>query len=341
MTLQSDSQIGLKKETDYGVAVPVDKFPEFIDESLDYMPTYVQGTGLRVGKRVDRSDRRVLGREEVGGGFTLEMGTKGLGALVEAALGTATSTQASGAAYQQLFTPATTDPLPSYTIQKGIPLLGGGAAEPMTFAGMVCSGFELTIPNGGIPTIAFNWMGKSVVTDTELASASYASSVSQLSFVNGSITIGGSVTVPTTTALASGGTAVANIREASITYDNGLDTEGFNLGGSGQRSRKQALGSRAITGNLVAEFTSDTLMEAYLNQTDLAVVLTLAHPTAITGSYYPTFQVCIPLVRLEGELPKAVQPGEVVTQSIDFTVLDGGVATHPFYVAIVTAETAI
>jgi len=46
------------------------------------------------------------------------------------------------------------------------------------------------------------------------------------------------------------------------------------------------------------------------------------------------------VIRLDGELPKAVTDG-VVTQEIGFTMLDGQVATHPIYVAIVTAETAI
>lgn len=342
MTTQLDSQIGIKKESTYGTAVTVDSFLEFTDESLDWSPTQVQGAGMRVGQIADYADRRRIGREEVGGSITVETLTKGMGKLIEAAMGAdGQSNVVTGAAYQQLFTPATSDPINSYTIQKGIPLRDGGAAQPMTFAGMVCSGFELTIPNGGLPTLTTNWVGKSVATGTALATASYATSVDQLSFVDGSITIGGSVTVPTTTALASGGTAVANIRSARITYDNGLDTEGFNLGGAGKRSRKPNLGKRSITGNIEAEFDAATLRDAWLNSTSLALVLTLQFPVAITGSTYPTLQVTIPVIRLEGELPKATQPGSVVTQSIDFTGLDGRVASAPIYVAIVTTETAI
>lgn len=342
MTTQLDSQIGLKKETTYGTPVTVDTFLEFTEETLDWTPTYVQGSGMRVGQITDYADRRVLGKEEVGGSITVEALTKGMGKLFEAAMGgTGTSTVVSGSAYQQIFTPATTDTINSYTIQKGIPLLDGGASQPMTFAGMVCSGFELTVPNGGIPTLTTNWGGKSIATATALATASYPSSVEQLSFVHGSITIGGTVTPPTTTALASGGTAVANIRSARISYDNGLDTEGFNLGDSGRRSRKPHLGKRAITGNIEAEFDAVALRDAWLNNASLALVLTLQWPIAITGAVFPTLQLTVPVIKLEGELPKAVQPGSVVTQSIDFTGQDGRVAASPFYVAIRTSETAI
>jgi len=342
MTTQLDAPIGFKKESTFCTGVTPDTFVEFTTESLTWVPTFAQGAGMRVGQRVDYSDRRVLVKEEVAGSFTVEAQTKGLGKLFEAAFGgTGTSTLISGSSYQQLFTPTTTDYLDSYTIQKGVPPLGGGASEPVTFTGMVCSGFEFSASNAGIPTLTVNWMGKDKTTGTALATASYASGVQELSFIHGAITVGGSVTVPTTTALASGGTAAANIREFSLTYESGLDAEGFNFGSAGKRSRKQALGKRIITGSLVAEYDSNTLRDAWLNQTDIAIVMTFATTTAISGSNYPTLQITIPVVRFEGDIPQVSGDGSVVTQSIDFTGLDGRTAAHPIYVAIVTAETAI
>ena len=342
MTTQLDAQVGFKKEGTYGTAVTVDSFVEFTSESLTWMPTFAQGSGMRVGQRMDYSDRRVLVKEEVGGSFSVELQSKGLGKLIEAAFGgTGTSTQIGATvAYQQVFTPTTTDPVNSYTIQKGIPPLGGGAANPVTFNGMVCTGFDLAVDNAGIPSLTFNWMGKGYSTATSLATASYPAAVQQLSFIHGAVTIGGTVTPPTTTALASGGTAAANVRDINLTFENGLDSEGFNLGGAGGRTRIQALGRRALTGSMTVEYTANTLRDAWLAQTDLAIVLTFATTTAIEGSNFPTFQVTIPVVRLEGDIPQT-NGGDVVTQSIDFTALDGRTATHPIYVAIVTAETAI
>lgn len=338
MTTQQDAQIGFKKETTFKTAVTVDSFAEFVEEDFNWNPEFADAVGMRYGRRVKAADRRVLVKESSDGSFTQELLTKGHGKLFEAALGTGVSTVASGAAYQQLFTPAVDDFLPSYTIQKGVPLLGG-AGSPMTFAGCVCSGFELTAGNAELPTIKWNWLGAAVSTATALATASYTSGTQLLSFVHGSLRVGGSVTVPTTTALAVGGTTAANIRDISLTYENGLDENGWFLG-SAQRGRKPALGERSISGTMTAEYDSTVLRDAYLNQTDLALVLTFAHTTAITGAYYPTIQITIPNIRLDGELPKAAG-GDVVTQSIDFTGLDNRTAAHPMYVAIVTAETAI
>lgn len=339
MPTQLDAQIGLKKESVYDTAVTVDTFYEYTDETLTWEPEYAQGAGMRVGRRLDRADRDVLVKEMVGGSFTVEGQTKGLGKLFEAALGTATSTLISGSAYQQLFTPIQ-GALPSYTIQKGIPPVGGGASNPHTFTGMVCSGFELSGDNAAIPTITFNWAGKSLLTGTALATASYPTGVEELSFVHGSLRLGGAVTVPTTTALASGGTATANVRSVSLSYDNGLDSEGFNFGAAGKRSRKQEIGKAAVTGNLTVEYDSNTLRDAWIAGSQLALVLTYATTTAISGGNFPTLQITIPSIKLRGEIPQS-NGGDVVVQSIDFTAFDGGVAAQPVYVAIVTAETAI
>jgi hypothetical protein len=341
VTTQQDAQIGFKKETVFRTPVTVDMFPEFVGEDLDWNPTFAQGAGLRVQRRVDADSRRVLVKDEVGGSFTLEPHTKGLGRLIEAALGgTGTSTLASGAAYQQLFTPTTTDDLSSYTIQKGIPLVGGGSSQPTTFNGMVCSGFEFQAGNGAIPTIKFNWVGAGVDTSTGLATANYLTGDELFSFIHASLTLGGAVTVPTTTALASGGTAATNIREFNCTYSNALDANGFNVGGAGKRTRKPKVGKRVITGSFVAEFDATTIRDLFLSQTSVPLVFTLTSLNAITGAYYPAFQITLPAIRLEGELPKT-NGGDVVTLAVNFTAFDNGVAAHPVYIAIVTVETSI
>lgn len=345
MTTQLDAQIGFKKQTDFDTPATVDTFVEFTAEDLDWTIEFAQGAGMRVGQRVDYADRRVPVKYDATGSFTQEIYTKGLGKLVEAALGGTGASNligGSGSSYQQLFTPTTTDYLDCYTIQKGLPPLGGGTTEAMTLEGMVCSGFELAGVNGGIPTIKWNWMGRNLNTGTALATASYATGVEPMSFVNGNVVIGGTITVPTTTALGSSSASDSvNVRDFTLTYDNGLDANGWNFGGAGKRSRKPALGKRVISGSLTVEFDSDVLRDAWIAGTSLGLILEFQTATAISGSNYPTFQITIPVIKLEGELPKVSTPGEVITQTIPFVVRDGRSASHPFYVAIVTAETAI
>lgn len=341
MTTQLDSALGVKKETTYGTYAVPDRHFEFTEEDLNHTFTYSEGNGQRYGKRMKSARRRVVTMVDVAGSFSTELLTKGLGVLFEAALGTGTSTLIpTTAAYQQLFTPTATDLLPSYTIQKSIPLVGGGAAQPHSFLGMICSGFELSVPNSGIPTLKTNWLGKDLSTAQTFASPSYPAQADLLSFVGGSIRIGGAVTPPTATALAVGGDEAANITEFNLTYDNGLDTGGRFLGGDGKRGRKNVLGERSVSGTLTAEYDSNVLRDAYLNQTPLALVLQFEHAVEIAAGHKPTIEITIPVISLEGDVPK-VNGGAPVTQAIAFTALDGGVAAHPFYVAIVTAETAI
>lgn len=340
MTTQLDSQIGLKKESVYGTEVTPDFFPEFLASSFGWQPEFGQGMGLRVGRIMDRVDRRSLEAEVSGGSFDVEAKSKGLGKLLEAALGTSSATQVSGAAYQHLHTPKTSDYLASYTIQTGTPLIGG-AISPVTYAGAMCQGFTFTASNKADAKFTFDWLAKSKNTSTSLASASYLTGDVPFSWPGVYCRIGGSVTVPTTTALASGGTSVTNVRDFSLEWSNGLDTEGFNMGGAGLRSRAQLLGKRTGTGTITAEFDATTYRDAYLNQTSLPLVIGFALPTAIAGSNYPTLEFTIPCLRLEGELAKPTDDGSPIVQSMDFTILDGGVAASPLYVAQVTAETTI
>ncbi|TFD74734.1 phage tail tube protein [Cryobacterium fucosi] len=341
MTTQQDAALGLKKEATFGTYIAPDKFFEITQEDFAWNPTFSSGSAMRYGKRVIAGDRRVLVKEEVTGSLTVEGITKTLGAMFEAALGSGVSTIiGAGPGYQQLFTPTATDPLPSYTIQASIPTVGGGAAQPMSFLGCVCTGFELDAGNAGVPMLKFNWVGKSVDTTQAFVTPSYVAGTSLMSFVGGSIRIGGTVTVPTNVALASGGTAAANVVDAKFTYENGVDSGGFFFGGGGKRGRAPVVGGRGLSGSLTVEYDTNVLRDAFLAQTDLALVLKFAHSVAITAGVFPTLEITIPVVRLDGELPKA-NGGDVITQSVDFTGVDGRVAAQPVYVAIVTAETAI
>lgn len=338
MSTLVDGQIGYKKESAWGTEVTVDAFVEPVEEDLAWTPEWGQGAGLRTAMVVDRADRTAILKSEVGGSFTTELITKGHGKLFEAALGGGASNNIAGASYQQLFTPASS--LPSYTIQTGVPESDNGSVQPHTFFGMVCSGFEFTASNVAYPQIKWNWVGKDYVTATSLASASFPSSTDIFSWADVSVTIGGTVVVPSTTVLSSGGTATADVRDISITYENTLDTNGFNAGGGGKRSRKPSLGKRMITGSITAEFDSTTLRDLFTGNTSTAVTVKLQKSTAISGSNYPTIEFTIPVVKFRGGWPN-LNLNDTTVLTLDFEVKDGGVAAYPFYVAIVTAETAI
>lgn len=340
MTIQSDASIGFKKETTFGTGVTVDRFLEFTDESLDFQRTYYQGTGMRRASRVARSGRRALVSDGVAGDISLEVPTKGLGTFLELLFGVASSTLVSTGLYQQLFTLLLDDYLPSATIQKGVPRLGQNTVDAYTARGCVNSSFEFAMANADVLKLRTSWVGKELDTTVAYATPTYPTPIDLFSFVGAAITVGGVVTVPTATALASGGTAVANIRDFSISMDQGLDSNGRNLGGAGKLTRRPAVGMAAITGSVTAEYDATTFRDAVRDQTSMALVATFQGPTDITSGNKPTLQIVCPDIRFESELPKAAA-GDVITQSLPFAAYDGLVAASPIYVAVRTADTAL
>ena len=341
MSIQQDAQLGIKAETTFGTAATVDQFVEYSSESFDRKPVYAVSSSLRPGMRVARGRRRVLVKEDAAGSLTFEAPTRGLGTFLKAALGAVTNTAVVGDAtvFQQVHTPAVDDLAKSYTIQKGLPLLAG-AVQPMTFLGCMCEALSIDFGNSAIVTISTDWVAREVKTDVALATATYPLA-DLFTFVHGAITLGGTVTPPTATALASGGTAVANIVSGSVKWENALDGGGWNLGGAGRRSRAAALGQGKIGGQIVAEYDSNVLRDAYMAGTPLAMVLTFQHSGTIGTASKPTLQVVIPSIYLEGELPKT-NNGAPIQQSIGITGLDPEVAgTKPIYVVYRSLDTTV
>jgi hypothetical protein len=341
MTMQLDSSIGIKKETTYGTAVTVDHFPEFLSETLDWKPSYMIGHGLKPGSRVARQERRILGKNWVEGDIEIEACTRGVGIFWEALMGAATSTIiGAGPAYQHVYTLTNTDPIPTYTIQKGIPLLGGGAVQPHTFAGMACTKGSISLPEGEVVKLRTSWNGKSVDTVTAYAAPSFIVTGQELfTYWQAVMTLGGTVVQPTATALASGGTAVNNIRNFSLDIDNKLDTNGFTFGSGGKQGRRPALGYTEISGKFTAEFDSTTYRDLFVANTAVPLTLTLTTPTLLQTGVYNTLQIVLPSVKLDGEIPKAVADG-VVTLDVGFTALDGGtVGVAPVTVVVRCQDT--
>lgn len=344
MTTQQDCSIGISApESSFGTGATPVTFFEFTDEGFEFKRTDTQGDGLRVAAALARAARRATTQYDVGGNLTVELFSKGLGKLFAAVTGTGTSTVVSGSVYQQLYTLTGTDFLSSYTIQKGIPPLGGGATLPHTFTGMVASTMEIDVPNGGLATVKTEWLGKDMLTATSYAAPSYPATGELLTFVGATVAIGTSgVTVPTTTArgTVTSPLAIGNVTDLNFKIDNNLDGAGWRIGGGGKRSRPPAVGLRAVTGTITAEFDGATLRDLWLNQNNVSIVATLTGQTFAGGSVYPELSICIPACRFEGDIPNS-NKGDVIAQSIDFTVLDGGVAASPFYLSTVTTDVTI
>lgn len=338
-TLQ-DGVLGIAKETTAGTAVTVSRFYEIRgDETLDWQKTVVQGQGLRVGSRVARSNRRVLAAGQGGGDFTVECCSKGMGLLWQACLGAAgVSTQVSSSdTYQQVFKPLSGATAPStLTIQKQL-VEAGGTVDAVTFAGCTVAGWEFDFPNNDICTLKVTVDAMDYSTSTSAATASYPDEpVHLFHFAQGAIKKG-TLTEPTTTAIASATTAVGDVRGGTLVASNNLVADRFNAGGAGRKSQ-QLFGALDLTGTLTVEYDAATMRDAMLNETALCLVLTFTGAALDTGN--EILQIVLPEIKLDSPLPQ-MNGTDLVTTDFDFTVLDNLTATEPIWVIQTTLDTAI
>lgn len=315
-SLQSDCSIGIKKETTYGTAVTVDSHIEFTSASLQPNITYLQGRGLRAGSVGDRWNRRIKGKIIPSGDIVMDADSVTLATFLEAVFGSMT-TGGTEAPYGRLYVPAVTDNLPSYTIQKGVPLRGGGDIKAHTFTSMQCGQMQINAANDAIVEITTSWSGQDMKTDTAFVTPAYPASSNLFHFHAGAIAIGGSASIPTTTAASTGGTAVANVRDIQITFNNNFDANEPTLGGGGKRSRSSVLGHREITGQFTAEFDAVTLRDASLENTGLSLVLTF------TAGANEKLQIMLPRIGIESNIPDS-NGGDVITQQFSFAALEDG-----------------
>ena len=335
MSTLLDASLGFAFESTFGTGVTPARWLEFSKESLDFEPNRVQGSGFRVGSKVARANRRTTVTTEAGGGVELEVITKGLGLWWQALMGAGSSTLVSGTTYQQVFT--LSDALPSFTLQKGVPRLnadGSATVDALTFTGCTTSSFELS-GDAGLLNLKSTVDAQAVTTATALAAPSYTTGASLLSFAGASL-YGGTLTAPTATALASGSTALANVKSWSVKVDHDLKADRYLFGNQGRKSRQVPV-ARELSGKLEVEYSDQVFRDAFLADTPLTLVVTYTGGALSTGT--ETLQVVVPEIRLDGELPKA--EGDIAVMECGFTGLDNLAAAQPLWIVTRTSDTAL
>ena len=343
MTIQSDYTVGLTKEPAYGTFTAPTRFFE-AESTLKEKVTTKQGSGMRPSQRVARASRRAIVKRESSGDITLDAMSVGLGYLLGAFFGVSTITQiAATAVYQQVHTLKKVDYLDSYTIQQGIPRLGSDTTDAYTYTGAQCGQLSIDAKADDIVSMKTSWIAKELSLAQAYAAPSYPAELDLFTFVGGSIAIGGTAfTAPTTTALASAGAALATVRDVSVALDNGLDKNGFNLGGGARRSRPAALiGGKedVVGGSFTVEYSDRDFVDAYLDQADMSLILKFEGPAEIAAGYLPTLQVAVPLIRLDGDLPTG-NGGDVITVQHPWTGL-APASGEPVYAVYRSLDTAL
>lgn len=330
MAAPQDVSIEWAREATYGTAGSTWRALDFLSGPLAYVKNTAQGKGLRVSQRVARSSRRVV--TTVGGSmpFEFEAQTHGTGILWESALGAGTSTLVSGGLYQQVFTFG--DAMPAISGRVSVPQATAAQWGVFTAPGGVCKSWEIDAPNADLVKIKMDWDFQTVTGSTAGTLApTYPAVGNLLSFV-GAVISTGTLTAPTTTALASAITTVSG-RALNVKVDNSLNLGRFNSATGGGKKSKPVAGERKITAKVTIEYDAATYTDLVFNDGAINLIGTWTSGTDV-------LQVVLSDCRIEGDLPVPAA-GDLVTHDLNLTGFDGGVAAQALWVVQRTADTAL
>jgi hypothetical protein len=297
-------QLGVKAETTYNTGVTVDRFFEFNSESVTAEPGRVESSMIRAGSRAMRSDRRVPYIMGAGGSVEFDVLSKGFGFWLGQCLG---SVSTGSAEETVVYThTGTVGSLTGkfFTAQVGVPQVSGATITPKTATGGKVKSFELSCATGEALKFSADLDFANLEHSTALATASYPSSTELLTFIGGSLTVGG--------------TAV-NINQFSVKVDNALKTDRRYIIASATKKEPVEAGHRKIDVELGLDFEGLTHQNRVLSATasgaQAAVVLTCAGLTTIGSTLKPTVTITIPVVMFDGDTPTVGGP-DVVGESI-------------------------
>ena len=351
----SDASIGATKETTWGTYAAPTRWFEFKSETLDLVKNVKQGVGLRAtGTALARSGRRFIPTTTVAGDVEFEVTSRQFGNLFENAIGFGTPTliPTKTTAYQQVFTlPTSANSViqpPGLTIQKGVMPVGASAPLAFTFLGMTCTDWEFNLPENDLLSLKMSLAGKAYNNNatTALVTPSYAANMGT-AFHSGMATVqvGGTITAPTTTALASMTSPLAslNVVDFNLKGSNSLNTTRYVLSASGSSATisQPTYGLRSLSGSMTVEFdaTSD-IVGKFQNDTAVPIIVTLQGSATNGGDLidtgsYGAIQFVISDARFNSELSK-VSGTDIVQMKIEFDVLDNLTATQPFWLVYQT-----
>jgi hypothetical protein len=337
MATPQDFSLNVVEETTYGTYVAPTRALEYLDGTeLMTEVEFYDGVGMKSGNRGPSEDRAIETQRGVTGKIALEAATKGLGRMLKWAAGDGASTLVSGSTYQQNFYPGDTPA--SFTCQQGVPQTTAGTVDVYSFLGCMIPSWSFSVGRGSEAKFEFDVVGRSLDTAQSLASLTYPSGAAVYSFKDAAATYGGTVTAPTTTALASGGTSASGIAEFTLNVDNKLNVDRRYFGSAGLRSKPIVGGYREVTGSFTAVYEGTAFRDDYLANTSRSLVVTLTSAAALSTGF-ATLQFTLPAIKLRSA-PVVSNNGDIVEVTYDFKAYESASFSELYWVSLRTADTA-
>lgn len=334
-----DAQLGFAAETVVGTPVTVTKFVEFNSEGLTWKPSFVEPTGLRVGRKFKRASRLVQSRKTVEGGVEMEWPTKGAGLLVAHALGSAAVPVqiAATTAYKQLH-------IPGGLVGKGLTVQVGrpepsGTVRAHTYTGCKVTSWEFKLSNDGTLMLSLEVDGWDESTATALATASFPTGAEVFNFQQGVLKLGGTPSTASGEMSVAGGVAVTTvITEISVKGENPLATERYGIGQSGVKKEQLENDFPTISGSLSAEFNRTELYDLLKANTTVAIEFTMTGSLIASGNFYQ-ISFIMPACKIKAAAPSVEGP-DIVQMTTEFEAYDNEVDA-PIQIKIVSTDTTL
>lgn len=257
------AQLGVGLEASFGTPVTVSRFLPLISEGLELGIERLESEGIVAGRRAQRSDQWEPGVRMVEGDVEMDFLRQGMAGLWVAAFGTVSTTTTGGASTHTITPGDLRGAAKSLTLQVGRPQVGG-VVVPFTYSGCKIASWEVTAEAGSLARVTFSVVGQEGTTATALATATYPQGHRAFTFINGSISIGGS--------------AVANVRSFTLSGDNGLSDDRTYVGGE-VYDEPVEVALRRYEATMAVEWASTNDYLRFRDGTEASVVLSLSAST--------------------------------------------------------------
>ena len=335
-----DAQIGWGAESTPGTAVTVNKFGEFVSETMDNNPTWIEPVGLGLGAgNPQRGARVVQAHADANGSVVFEVPSRGLGLIWKQCFGSAAAaTLLSGAAYKQVHQLGSQNGA-GLTLQIGTPEPATGTVQPFTYNGCKVKSWEFAVSDSEMAKLTVDFDAWAETNATALATNAIVAGVYPWNFSQiSAFKVGG--TASTTSGLISIATGVAVtsvIKSFSLKCDWGLITDRWGL--SLANKAEQLPAQPTITFTLDAEFKKSEWYDIYKAKTLRAMQLTFTGAPVVGGGGNDTLDFVIPQTLIKTAKTNVSGPG-LVRASIDGQVYWDEV-NNALQLVVISADSAL
>ena len=325
-----DRAVVIKKEAAYGTYVAADRAVEFLDGDTTFedAPTIVQGQGVRAAAMLADGSRSVVVRQDATGSLGFECLPKGQGVIWEWLLGACSSTLVSTGVYQQVATMAPAQL--SATIQEQWYYIaddGTYTAIPFSWLGCMATDFEVTL-GSEIATVKANINGRKVDVG-QTAVAVTLPSTATAPFHRGNLTVKvGTLTLATTTVLASATTALTGVEQIVLSFTKNLNTD---RPGTAGLKGKPVGGLWDVSVKFTVEHRDNSWELAKAAQTAMSLLADYSGLALTSGTEELQFAIAdmrvqkvtkkvdsaVPKLDIECKVMNAATPVQVVTRTSD------------------------